>query len=57
MDISNTTRIFAIVTFIVYALVCVVLGNVASRKRSKGMALAKLLCRRRKHGAFWQPAL
>ncbi len=42
MDISNTTRIFAIVTFIVYALVCVVLGNVASRKRSKGDGFGKV---------------
>ena len=41
MDISNTTRIFAIVTFIVYALVCVVLGNVASRKKVKGDGFGK----------------
>ncbi len=57
MDISNTTRIFAIVTFIVYALVCVVLGNVASRKKVKGDGFGKVTLPEAETWAFWQPAL
>lgn len=38
MTVSNTTRIFAIVTFIIYAVLCVVIGNVANRRAAKRAA-------------------
>ena len=41
MEVSTSTRIFAIVTFIIYAVVCVVLGNVVSRKAKKGQGFGK----------------
>lgn len=41
MEIGNTTRIFAIITFVIYAVVCVVLGNVVSKKKVKGDGFGK----------------
>ena len=41
MEVSTSTRIFAIVSFIIYAVVCVVLGNVVSRKAKKGEGFGK----------------
>lgn len=35
LDVNNTTRIFAIITFVVYAVACVVMGNVANSRASK----------------------
>ena len=41
MEVSNTARIFAIITFVVYAVICVVLGNVVSRRSAKGEGFGK----------------
>lgn len=35
LSVSSTTRIFAIITFVIYAVVCVVLGNVANARAAK----------------------
>lgn len=32
LDVESSTRIFAIITFVIYAIACVVIGNVANKK-------------------------
>lgn len=41
LDVSTTTRIFALITFIIYAIVCVVVGNVANKRSKKKESFGK----------------
>lgn len=41
MEVSITTRIFAIVTFVIYSVVCVVIGNVVNHRSQKDEGFGK----------------